>query len=190
MKQKPPTKMDIMREEAITALLKSFLPLGEGKFQEVRQKILYEILIGKKSRKELKESIPHLPAMLYERNFRSGVARLCKIPAELMEIAEDYKKVKAELEDLRKKFAVVEVKRTNLAKLTPEQQEVLALTLEQAGFSARVRNSLEGPGIETIADVVTFSRKDVLKFRNTGRKSVDEVEAFLKKKGLSWGMNV
>lgn len=190
MKQKPPTKMDIMREEAINELLKSFLPLLKGEFQEVRQKLLHEVLIGKKSRKELSESLPHFPAMLYERNFRSGVARLCKIPAELMEIAAEHKKVKDELEDLRKKFAVVETKRNNRAKLTPEQQEVLALTLEQAGFSARIRNSFEGPGIETIADLVTFSRKDILKFRNTGQKSVDEVETFLKSNGLTWEMQV
>ena len=190
MKETYADKMNAMRQEATKELLKSFIPLLNGPFDKVTQNVLNEVLVENKTFKELKESIPYLPAMRHDPVFRSGVSRLCKTVPRLMEVEAEYKKVKAELEDLRKKFGVVETKRTNRAMLSPEQQEALALTLEQAGFSSRIKNSFEGANIVTIADVVTFSRKDILKFRNTGQKSVDEVEAFLKSKGLKWGMDV
>jgi hypothetical protein len=190
MKEKMPTTFELMKQQGVNELLKSILSLADGNLQEIQRKVLHAILIENKTTKELRKSLPHLPALRHEPVFRSGISDLCRTTARLLEIAADYKKVIPELHRLRKEKQYANEKLSRRAKLTPEQQETLGLTLEQAGFSARIRNSFNNEGIVTIADVVGFSRHSIRRFRNTGTKSVNEIEAFLKSKGLDWGMNV
>lgn len=57
-------------------------------------------------------------------------------------------------------------------------------------FSVRAHNCLVTAGINRIIDLVNLSESDVLKIKNFGRKSFDEVKESMKSFGLSFGMNI
>lgn len=66
--------------------------------------------------------------------------------------------------------------------------EVFAMRLMDSNLSVRSRNCLKAAEIETVGDLVSLRREDLLKFRNLGRKSLQELTEFLEKLGLSFGM--
>jgi DNA-directed RNA polymerase subunit alpha len=49
---------------------------------------------------------------------------------------------------------------------------------------------LKAADIETLGDLVSFNKNDLLKFRNFGKKSLTELEELVEGKGLQFGMNV
>ena len=71
-----------------------------------------------------------------------------------------------------------------------ELKKTLSTSVDNFEFSQRVLNICLMADIDTIADLVRYSRKDFSDLRNSGKKSVDEVEHFLKSKGLSWKMKI
>lgn len=64
------------------------------------------------------------------------------------------------------------------------QQKVLEMNIEEMDLSVRSYNCLKRAGIHTIADLTRKSEEDMLKVRNLGRKSLDEVIAKLRSFGL------
>ena len=67
---------------------------------------------------------------------------------------------------------------------------VLNVPIEDLGLSVRSFNCLETAGIKTLGDLVAFEKEDLFKFRNLGRKSIQEIEEVVISKGLSFGMVV
>ncbi len=57
-------------------------------------------------------------------------------------------------------------------------------------LSVRALNCLKAADIETLGDLVSFNKNDLLKFRNFGKKSLTELEDLVENKGLVFGMNV
>ena len=64
------------------------------------------------------------------------------------------------------------------------QQKVLEMNIEEMDLSVRSYNCLKRAGIHTVADLTRKTEEDMLKVRNLGRKSLDEVIAKLKTFGL------
>ena len=56
--------------------------------------------------------------------------------------------------------------------------------IESIDFSIRALNVLKAADIKTIEELARFKREDFLKFRNIGKKSMDEIEEVLKKHNL------
>ena len=67
---------------------------------------------------------------------------------------------------------------------------VLNVPIEDLGLSVRSFNCLETAGIKTLGDLVAFEKEDLFKFRNLGRKSIQEIEDVIISKGLRFGMVV
>ena len=44
--------------------------------------------------------------------------------------------------------------------------------------------------VETLGDLVSYNKNDLMKFRNFGKKSLTELEELVVLKGLSFGMNL
>lgn len=65
-----------------------------------------------------------------------------------------------------------------------KQQKVLEMNIENMDLSVRSYNCLKRAGIHTVADLTRKSEEDMLKVRNLGRKSLDEVIAKLRGLGL------
>jgi DNA-directed RNA polymerase subunit alpha len=57
-------------------------------------------------------------------------------------------------------------------------------------LSVRALNCLKAADVETLGDLVSFNKNDLLKFRNFGKKSLTELEELVKAKSLEFGMNV
>lgn len=69
-------------------------------------------------------------------------------------------------------------------------RQLLKTKLVDMDLSVRALNCLKAADIETIGDLVSFNKNDLLKFRNFGKKSLTELEDLVEAKGLSFGMNV
>lgn len=69
-------------------------------------------------------------------------------------------------------------------------RQILKSKLADMDLSVRALNCLKSAELETLGDLVTIRKNDLLKFRNFGKKSLAELEDLLKSKGLEFGMNV
>jgi len=69
-------------------------------------------------------------------------------------------------------------------------RELLRQPVEDLDLSVRAQNCLKAANIRTIGDLVKRDHAAMLKFRNFGRKSLQELEAVLEQRGLTFGMNV
>ena len=69
-------------------------------------------------------------------------------------------------------------------------RQLLKTKLVDMDLSVRALNCLKAADVETLGDLVTFDKNDLLKFRNFGKKSLTELEDLVEMKGLSFGMNL
>ena len=69
-------------------------------------------------------------------------------------------------------------------------RQLLKTKLVDMDLSVRALNCLKAADVETLSDLVSFNKNDLLKFRNFGKKSLTELEDLVDNKGLSFGMNV
>ncbi len=69
-------------------------------------------------------------------------------------------------------------------------RQLLKTKLVDMDLSVRALNCLKAADIDTLGDLVSFNKNDLLKFRNFGKKSLTELEDLIESKGLSFGMNV
>jgi DNA-directed RNA polymerase subunit alpha len=66
----------------------------------------------------------------------------------------------------------------------------LALKINEIELSVRSTNCLSQANIDTIAELVVMPESDMLKFRNFGKKSLNEIKAKLEEMGLYLGMDL
>ena len=69
-------------------------------------------------------------------------------------------------------------------------RHLLLTKLSDMGLSVRAYNCLKAADIDTFADLVSYSRPELMKFRNFGRKSLNEIDSLVEKMKLSFGMDV
>ena len=69
-------------------------------------------------------------------------------------------------------------------------RHVLLTKLSDMGLSVRAYNCLKAADIDTFADLVSYSRSELMRFRNFGRKSLNEIDVLVEKMKLSFGMDV
>ncbi|MBQ1936488.1 MAG: DNA-directed RNA polymerase subunit alpha [Bacteroidales bacterium] len=69
-------------------------------------------------------------------------------------------------------------------------RHLLLTKLSDVGLSVRAYNCLKAAEINTFADLVSYSRSELMKFRNFGRKSLNEIEVLVEKMKLTFGMDV
>lgn len=65
-----------------------------------------------------------------------------------------------------------------------DKEKVLEMTIEELDLSVRSFNCLKRAGINTVEDLINKSEEDMMKVRNLGRKSLDEVVAKLASLGF------
>jgi len=69
-------------------------------------------------------------------------------------------------------------------------RQLLKTKLVDMDLSVRALNCLKAADVETLGDLVSYAKSDLLKFRNFGKKSLTELEDLVDNKGLTFGMNV
>ena len=76
-------------------------------------------------------------------------------------------------------------KSTVVEKDVPNKNKVLELTIEELDLSVRSFNCLKRANINNVEDLISKSGDDMMKVRNMGRKSLEEVQNKLAMMGLS-----
>ena len=69
-------------------------------------------------------------------------------------------------------------------------RENLMRSIEELELSVRSYNCLKNADIKTIADLVQRTEAEMLKTKNFGRKSLNEIKELLAEMGLSLGMKI
>jgi len=69
-------------------------------------------------------------------------------------------------------------------------RQLLKSKLIEMNLSVRALNCLKAANIETVGDLVSFNKNDLLKFRNFGKKSLTELDGLLLNLNLSFGMEI
>ncbi len=87
--------------------------------------------------------------------------------------------------DSEEKSATEEFDETSL-----HMRQLLKTKLVDMDLSVRALNCLKAADVETLADLVSYNKNDLLKFRNFGKKSLTELEDLVHAKGLHFGMNL
>ena len=69
-------------------------------------------------------------------------------------------------------------------------RQLLKSKLTDMDLSVRALNCLKSADVETLAELVVFNKNDLLKFRNFGKKSLNELDDLLAGLNLSFGMDI
>ena len=69
-------------------------------------------------------------------------------------------------------------------------RELLSQNVDELDLSVRAHNCLKAANIKNIGDLVRREESEMLKFRNFGRKSLQELVEVLEDRGLHFGMDV
>ena len=92
-----------------------------------------------------------------------------------------------------KKISLESAVESDPKELDPEslKMRLLLLTkLSDIGLSVRAYNCLKAAEIDTFADLVSYSRAELMRFRNFGKKSLNEIDQLVDKMNLQFGMDV
>jgi len=85
-------------------------------------------------------------------------------------------------EDTRQKEIMIQ-------KQEPKKEKVLEMTIEELDLSVRSYNCLKRANINTVEDLISKTEDDMMKVRNLGRKSLEEVLHKLEALNLSLSPN-
>ena len=69
-------------------------------------------------------------------------------------------------------------------------RQLLKTRLIDMDLSVRALNCLKAAEVDTLGDLVSFNKSDLMKFRNFGKKSLTELEELVIFKGLNFGMDL
>jgi DNA-directed RNA polymerase subunit alpha len=69
-------------------------------------------------------------------------------------------------------------------------RQLLKTKLVDMDLSVRALNCLKAADVETLGELVTFNKNDLLKFRNFGKKSLTELDELLDNLKLNFGMDI
>ena len=70
-----------------------------------------------------------------------------------------------------------------------KMRQLLHSKLTDMDLSVRALNCLKAAEVETLGDLVSFNKSDLMKFRNFGKKSLTELDELVAVKGLTFGMD-
>ena len=69
-------------------------------------------------------------------------------------------------------------------------RQLLKTKLVDMDLSVRALNCLKAAEVDTLGDLVSFNKNDLMKFRNFGKKSLTELEELVNIKSLNFGMDL
>ncbi|HFS67487.1 MAG TPA: DNA-directed RNA polymerase subunit alpha [Flavobacteriia bacterium] len=69
-------------------------------------------------------------------------------------------------------------------------RQLLKTRLVDLDLSVRALNCLKAAEVDTLGDLVSFNKNDLMKFRNFGKKSLTELDELVNMKGLTFGMDL
>ncbi|HWY13121.1 MAG TPA: DNA-directed RNA polymerase subunit alpha C-terminal domain-containing protein [Bacteroidia bacterium] len=188
------------KEVARKELVNNLVLVVSKTFTKLEQEVLLEVFLNNKSFREIAD-YKDLTSFRIKQVFEKGVRRLKFFLYNMDEKVIKYNEAIenfSEMEALLKKYKEEEelrvTKKNIIESFSLEIQNLFKTKIADTGLSARVKNTCEKGDVfgrntvETIADLVKLNPKEMLKFRNCGKKSITEIEDFFSVNNLSWGM--
>lgn len=114
------------------------------------------------------------------RKLNNALVELCDLKKENSELKSEIAKVKTQL------IMQEGMKEEQSDDIPPS---VFSIRLVDCNLPVRVLNATRAVNIDTIGDLVQYSKLDLLKFRCLGKKSVFQLDDFIHDMGLEWNMS-
>ena len=137
---------------------------------------------------------PFISAAAARQVWAKGLRKFAYVKGAFYHLNSENDKLKEELQnkndEIANLHAQIEGRQPVITDEKRRLSKILATSMSDCDISVRALNCLRYAEIETIRDLVTMHRQDLLKYRNFGKKSLTELDEFLEDRGLAWGMDV
>jgi uncharacterized small protein (DUF1192 family) len=108
-----------------------------------------------------------------------------ELRAQIVNLEDEIVRLNAELKQAHAKYGKLADSLPNVEPVgTAAESQNLNLMIEKLGLSARAYNALKRWDINTVRDILTYSKSGLMSIRDLGGKSFQEVEAKLESLGL------
>ena len=171
----------------------TLISLSEGYLKDRESGILTEIIKGVKL-----EDIGNAFGLTRERVMQIATKAANKLASieDLKQIRDENKTLKEENNRLSKENNLLKKYITD-QRITIDAYEnsdklhstIFEKRLIDLNLTVRTQNGLKSLNCDTLGDVVKLDMSMLLKARNFGKKSLAEIDEFIKRLGLHWGMN-
>ena len=171
----------------------TLISLSEGCLKDHEREILAEIIKGVKL-----EDIGNTYGLTRERVMQIATKAANKLAyiEDLKKIHDENKTLKEENDRLSKEINLLKkyIADQNIKIDAYESGDRLRFTifekrLNDLNLTVRTQNGLKYLNCDTLGDVVKLDISMLMKARNFGKKSLAEIDEFIKSHGLHWGMN-
>lgn len=177
-------------------IIKAVVAIAEdGVLTELTKDIIDKLLDGMPI-KEIAEHYSISTLRVHQIIFR-GIRKIAKFPERYAERTEQ---MEAELDGLRKENSNLKARllsANHIEEMSNDNGDEyyhfrycwpFSIRLEELGLSIRAWNCCRVFKIDTLGDLCSYKRIQIMKFRNLGRKTLSELETALEKYNLHWGM--
>ncbi len=171
----------------------TLISLSEGYLKDRESGILTEIIKGVKL-----EDIGNAFGLTRERVMQIATKAANKLASieDLKQIRDENKTLKEENNRLSKENNLLKKYITD-QRITIDAYEnsdklhstIFEKRLIDLNLTVRTQNGLKSLNCDTLGDVVKLDISMLMKARNLGKKSLTEIDEFIKRLGLHWGMN-
>lgn len=167
------------------------MSLYEDRLKDREREIFTRLVNG-----ESLEDVAHAFGISSKRVIEIGcrVSVIISEKADLKQLYEEIKELKRENEHLKLQSSNLRKRLNDYEKEDVVKEERLNSSIFQKriidlNLTVRSLNVLKFNNCETLGDVVKLTKEEICKSRNMGKKSFIEINDFLTKLGLHWGMN-
>ena len=167
------------------------MSLYEDRLKDREREIFTRLVNG-----ESLEDVAHAFGISSKRVIQIGwrVSATISEKADLKQLYEEIKELKRENEHLKLQSSNLRKRLNDYEKEDVVKEERLNSSIFQKriidlNLTVRSLNVLKSNNCETLGDVVKLTKEEISKYRNMGKKSFIEINDFLTKLGLHWGMN-
>ncbi len=178
-----------LKERCMEDMLQHLLLLAGDRFSLIERQVLNEVLARNKTFREVARSLGQnadRQELIFSRAFEKLIHAIEEATSKLL----GYEKIEKELNELKAAQHSLKEKMSLRNKFSPAQRKVLDMSIDATELSARVKTICSHGGIRLVSDLVALTRGELRKLRNCGETSAEEVENFLNKHGLTWGLQV
>ena len=106
---------------------------------------------------------------------------------ELADLKQENNSLKEEIKNVKMQLIMQEGEEEEQSEDVPPS--VFSIRLVNCNLPVRVLNVTQAADIDTIGDLVQYSKFEMVKFRNFGKKSLMQLDEFIHEMGLEWGMD-
>lgn len=107
---------------------------------------------------------------------------------ELVGLKQENNSLKEEIKNVKMQLIMQEGEKEE-EPLEDVPPSVFSIRLVNCNLPVRVLNVTKAADIDTIGDLVQYSKFEMFKFRNFGKKSLVQLDEFIHEMGLEWGMD-